>query len=202
MFGITNWWLFLTTALILNATPGADVIFVLTNFFRSGMSGALKSSVGLAVGYLLYVFLTFAGLTIILERFPVILSVIKISGGFYLMYLGINTFKNRHNSNFSINELPVTQDRNLFVKGFWVSALNPKVGLFFLSFLPQFIDKSHQNNYGIVVLGTIFCIGATLFNLGYCFIFSRIQIGSNHKKYISIISGAVLIALGVIVLIK
>lgn len=201
MFGITNWWLFLTTALVLNATPGADVIFVLTNFVKAGMSGALKSSLGLAVGYLLYVVLTFIGISVILNKLPVVVLIIKISGAFYLIYLGINTFKNRHNNSFGKNELTKIQSGNLFVKGFWVSVLNPKVGLFFLSFLPQFIDNSHNNNYGIVVLGTIFCIGATLFNLGYCFIFSRIPIGSNHK-YISIISGVVLIALGVVVLLK
>lgn len=201
MFGITNWWLFLTTALVLNATPGADVVFVLTNFFKSGMSGALKCSLGLAVGYLGYVFLTFAGLTILLEQFPFIVSVIKIGGACYLIYLGVSTYRSRHDNGFTKNESLAVKPANLFIKGFWVSALNPKVGLFFLSFLPQFIDKNYQNSWGIVILGMVFCAGATLFNLSYCLVFSRISIVNNYK-YISMISGGVLIIFGVVVILQ
>lgn len=201
MFGITNWWLFLTTALILNATPGADVVFVLTNFFKSGMSGAIKSSLGLAVGYLGYVFLTFVGLTILLEQFPFVVPAIKIGGACYLIYLGVSTYRSRHDNGFAKNESQAVKPASLFIKGFWVSVLNPKVGLFFLSFLPQFIDKNYQNSWGIVILGLIFCSGATFFNLFYCFIFSRIPIANNHK-YISMISGGVLIILGIVIVLR
>ncbi len=201
MFGITNWWLFLTTALILNATPGADVVFVLTNFLKSGMSGAIKSSLGLAVGYLGYVFLTFVGLTILLEQFPFVVSAIKIGGACYLIYLGINTYGKRNDRGLANNESVDSKHANLFIKGFWVSALNPKVGLFFLSFLPQFIDKNYHHNWGIVILGMVFCAGATLFNLSYCIIFSRIPIANNYK-YISMISGGVLIILGIVIVLR
>lgn len=199
MFGVTDWWMFLSTALIINATPGADVIFVFTNYCNFGKSAAIKCSVGLILGYLVYVILTFIGLTVLLTQYPIFTNTIKIVGGIYLVYLGINTLLNKNNKlEANIDTNKSTKD-SMIIKGFLVSALNPKVGLFFISFLPQFI--SGNNSLGILILGTVFCIGATFFNLLYCFTFSKIAKGNRYKLIMSI-SGIVLIILGVLVIIK
>lgn len=199
MFGVTDWWMFLSTALIINATPGADVLFVFTNYCNYGKSAAIKCSVGLILGYLVYVILTFIGLTVLLTQYPTLTNVIKIVGGIYLIYLGISTLLNKNNkleTNIDVNK---STKGNMIIKGFLVSALNPKVGLFFLSFLPQFI--SGNNGLGILVLGIIFCIGATFFNLLYCLTFSQIAKG-NRYKLIMTISSIILIILGIIVIFK
>ncbi|MDD3267053.1 MAG: LysE family translocator [Burkholderiales bacterium] len=199
MFGVTDWWMFLSTALIINATPGTDVLFVFTNYCNYGKSAAIKCSVGLILGYLVYVILTFIGLTVLLTQYPTLTNVIKIVGGIYLIYLGISTLLNKNNkleTNIDVNK---STKGNMIIKGFLVSALNPKVGLFFLSFLPQFI--SGNNGLGILVLGIIFCIGATFFNLLYCLTFSQIAKG-NRYKLIMTISSIILIILGIIVIFK
>lgn len=198
MFGINDWWMFLSTALVINATPGADVLFVFTNYCKHGASSAIKSAIGLALGYLLYVLLTFVGLTLILTKYPLIANSIKICGGLYLIYLGITSLLDKSKS-LQASENKDSSSTNLFIKGFLISALNPKVGLFFLSFLPQFI--AGNNKIGIIILGTIFCIGATIFNLLYCLVFSHISKGNNYKIIMSL-SGVILIALGIMVILR
>ncbi|MDD3265700.1 MAG: LysE family translocator [Burkholderiales bacterium] len=173
MFGITNWWLFISTA--------------------------LKSSLGLALGYLLYVLLTFIGLTIILPTYPVLTNIIKISGGLYLVYLGIMSLLDKSITLNTIDNYTI-KSKNIILKGFLVSALNPKVGLFFLSFLPQFISMNY-NKIGIIVLGVLFCMSATIFNLSYYYVFSYIATG-NRYRIVKMLSGVILIVLGVMVIIR
>ena len=86
------------------------------------------------------------------------------------------------------------------MNGFLVSALNPKVGLFFVAFFPQFISNSQHGNYGILILGAIFCTGATIFNLFYCYLFSLVKLAKIKLKYMNLIPGVILIILGFILL--
>lgn len=78
--GFQHVYLFLITALVINATPGADVVFILSNFAKGGRKAAIYSAFGLAFGYLLYVILTYFGVMLIVSRFPLVMKLIKFIG--------------------------------------------------------------------------------------------------------------------------
>jgi threonine/homoserine/homoserine lactone efflux protein len=201
MINLEHFYLFLITALVINATPGADVVFILSNFAKGGRKVAMYSALGLALGYLLYVVLTYIGVMLLISHFPLAMKLIKIIGSTYIIYLGIMMLCN-HSKNKVATEPALNNFNNnrLIMNGFLVSALNPKVGLFFVAFLPQFISNSPYGNYGILILGAIFCTGATIFNLFYCYLFSLVKLAKIKLKYMNLIPGVILIILGFILL--
>lgn len=97
-----------------------DVLFVFTSYCKHGIFSALKSATGLALGYLLYVILTFVGLTLILTKYPLITNTIKISGGLYLIYLGITSLLDKRKS-LKITENNDSSSTNLFINSFLIA---------------------------------------------------------------------------------
>ncbi|PHM71729.1 LysE family translocator [Xenorhabdus sp. KJ12.1] len=195
-----NWGLFLVASLTINAIPGADVVYVTGKYYTKGKRSAVLSATGLAVGYYFYIFITWLGITAILLSNPSLFGVIQLIGAVYLIWMGksiiqsspITTKQNSEQNSHKKN----TKNYD-FLGGFVISVLNPKVGLFFVSFFPQFIT-SGSPSYLILILGSVFCLGATFFNMLYCFLFSRIQKLSPNKSHLilGVIPGIILIFLG------
>ncbi|MBD2804833.1 LysE family translocator [Xenorhabdus szentirmaii] len=198
MFDI-NWGLFLLASLTINSIPGADVVYVTGKYHVKGKKGAALSAAGLAVGYYFYIFLTWLGITAILLSTPSLYLVIQLIGAIYLIWMGKNILQSPPATtieNTEKNNPKKTKDYD-FWGGFVISVLNPKVGLFFVSFFPQFITSSNPS-YLILILGSVFCLGATFFNVFYCFIFSRLKKLSPNKSHLilGVIPGVILIFLG------
>ncbi|NRD73126.1 LysE family translocator [Shewanella sp. VB17] len=200
-----NLLVFLTASLAINAVPGADVVYVVSTYKHSGIKAANLCIIGLFLGYLFHVLITYIGISKVIASNEILFNGIKYLGSGYLIYLGIKMIHETYKSKKTIKgdsgkkdtgTIHITNNKHSYIaKGFLISALNPKVSLFFLSFIPQFIDSSDTDSMLTIVLGLIFCIGATFFNFFYCYI-SKVKLNIKFEV-VKYIPGFVLTSLGV-----
>ncbi len=137
--------LFTIASFILVIMPGPNTLYVITRGVTQGRRAALISAFGASLGQLLYAISTALGLVVILQQSAAAYSIIKIIGALYILYIGVKTIRSNENI-VDHTELPKEElTRNLFLKGFITAALNPKTAIFFVSFLPQFVDASSES---------------------------------------------------------
>jgi threonine/homoserine/homoserine lactone efflux protein len=152
---------FLSASIVLTIMPGPDNIFVLTESLTNGKKTGIAISFGLATGVLVHTLAAATGLSIIVQKSAIAFSVIKYLGAGYLFYLAIMALRDKKSSidlkaNKPNNEKSFLQ---LMRKGFFMNVLNPKVALFFLAFLPQFINlKGIKVEYQMIILGFVFMV--------------------------------------------
>nr|NJM01260.1 LysE family translocator [Desulfobacula sp.] len=167
MYGIENYIGFLASAIVLNLTPGLDTMYILTRSISQGKSAGLVSVAGIMSGCVIHVLCAAFGLSLILSTSALVFSVIKWAGAGYLIYLGIRMVFSRQSSLSLLSVSPPSRDLvKIYKQGVLTNVLNPKVGLFFLSFLPQFIDPNQA--YGVIpflILGSTFLVTGTLWCL-------------------------------------
>ena len=132
---------FIAASLVLLLTPGPGVLYVVARSVGQGRRAGLASAVGLSAGALLQVAAATLGLSAILLTSATAFGIVKALGAGYLIYLGLRALFARRNSDAAQSAHTVST-RRLFVDGVVVSLFNPKIALFFLSFLPQFVDPS------------------------------------------------------------
>jgi threonine/homoserine/homoserine lactone efflux protein len=167
MFGIENYFGFIMAAIILNLTPGVDTMYILTRSVSQGKAAGLASVAGIMSGCIVHVLCATFGLSLILSTSAKVFTLIKWAGALYLIYLGIKTLLEKN----KIFETTSAEDGvrdliKIYKQGVLTNVLNPKVGLFFLSFLPQFIDPNHINGpLPFLILGGTFLVTGTLWCL-------------------------------------
>jgi threonine/homoserine/homoserine lactone efflux protein len=144
---------FLSAAILLAIAPGPGMLYVLARTLAGGRREGLLSSLGTFLGGMAHVIAAAAGVSIILARSAVAFATVKYLGALYLCFLGIRMILDaRKDTDISVAELPVR--RNAFWQGVMTEVLNPKTALFFLSFIPQFVNRgSGQVFLQFVVLG-------------------------------------------------
>jgi len=142
--------------------PGPAVLYIVARGIDQGRGAALSSAAGVAVGSLVHLTAAVLGLSVLLASSAVAFSVVKYLGAAYLVYLGIRTLLAKPDGSVAIDRQPRPL-RRLFAQGVVVQLLNPKIALFFLAFLPQFVDPAR----GPVALQTL-ALGAVLVGLGMC----------------------------------
>ena len=161
MSSMTLFGLFLIAALALAITPGPAVLYVVARSIDQGRAAGFMSALGVFVGTLVHVVAAALGLSALLMSSAVAFQSVKYLGAAYLIYLGVRKFMGRRDSRAN-SEVPVRQKPSaIFRQGVIVNVFNPKTALFFLAFLPQFVDV-HKGHVGVqvLVLGTIFaCVG-------------------------------------------
>ena len=160
-----NLGVFLASALALNLTPGPDMLFVLGNGVRSGKDAAFVSALGLTGGYLVHIVAAAFGLTLILSSSATAFAAVKAIGAAYLLYLGIKNvlFTPHLEDEGKVNAKPERSSWSTLRQGALVSTLNPKVALFFLAFLPQFVPAHAEHMAAkLGFLGFLFAITSTL----------------------------------------
>lgn len=150
---------FIIASIILIILPGPDLLFVITQSISAGRYNGVFAGIGLALGNLVHTCIAGFGLGLLLVNYPNALFIIKICGASYLLFLAITSFLSR-NKSASINEEKAIDNYKLsFFKGLLMNVLNPKIFIFFLSFLPQFISRSSNNpQLEIISLGFIFTL--------------------------------------------
>ena len=167
---------------------------------KGKMISGLKAAMGLGVGYFVHTLAASLGLSAIILSSALAFSIVKWLGAAYLVYLGIQALISMWRGNNKIvvddNSKP---NGNVFFQGIVVSVLNPKVALFFLSFLPQFIDPlAGSTSIQLLTLGLIFSLLATLCNVLYAsagsWVFSRPN-SQRYSRALEGISGVLLIGL-------
>ena len=148
--------LFIVSSLVLLLTPGPAVLYIIARSINQGRQAGVVSAVGLSLGTLVHVFAAAFGLSALLATSAIAFNVVKLLGAAYLIYLGIKTLRTPLPTDTTI-EAPPRQLKQIFVQGFIVNVLNPKLALFFFAYLPQFVDMSSGSVAGqIVMLGMIF----------------------------------------------
>ena len=202
MFGIINYKLFILSGILLNITPGADTLYILGRGISQGRKSAIISALGISAGCLVHTILAAFGLSAILEKSIFAFNIVKWIGALYLIYLGIKSFKTKEIVFENVENTQVISSKKIFFEGVVTNVLNPKVALFFLSFLPQFI--STNNNYGFIpflILGFTFIITGTLWGLILSFSSSIMTNAMKKNRNISSklnkITGIVFISLGI-----
>ena len=164
--------LFVAAGLALNITPGPDMLYVATRGVSEGRSAGIVSALGIGVGTLVHIALVAAGLAAVLTAVPVAYAVIQLGGAAYLIYLGVRAFRAR--PSVAALDLPPASLGATFRQGVITNVLNPKVALFFLAFLPQFVDPARGSTASqVIVLGLLFDTTGTLVNLGVAVAASR-----------------------------
>ena len=163
MFGIENFYLFLTVSILINLSPGPDMIYTAARSLSQGTRAGIFSALGIFAGCLFHITAAVFGLSEIIEKSVLLFSIIKYAGAFYLIYLGIQAVLNKKKTNTEIMGLPAMNNRKIFLQGMLTNILNPKVAIFFLSFLPQFINpQSTWLREQIGLLGLWFDVQGTL----------------------------------------
>lgn len=201
MFDIVSFQLFLITVLIICITPGIDMMFILNRSISQGRDAGIYSALGVSVGAVVHTILSGLGLSVILQTSVVLFTIIKVVGAVYLIYLGIQMFISKQSST-SIKKTVYQSRRKLFVQGVITNVTNPKVALFFISFIPQFI--SVDNQYGpipFLILGSIFAVMGAITSFIIAIFSSSLttKLRDNivAEKIINKISGAVFVILGI-----
>lgn len=201
MFDIVSFQLFLITVLIICITSGIDMMFILNRSISQGRDAGIYSALGVSVGAVVHTILSGLGLSVILQTSVVLFTIIKVVGAVYLIYLGIQMFISKQSS-ISIKKTVYQSRRKLFVQGVITNVTNPKVALFFISFIPQFI--SVDNQYGpipFLILGSIFAVMGAITSFIIAIFSSSLttKLRDNivAEKIINKISGAVFVILGI-----
>ena len=154
MIDPTRFLLFLTAAILLAIAPGPGMIYVLARTLAGGRREGLLSSLGTFLGGMVHVFAAAAGISIILAKSALAFAAVKYLGAAYLCLLGLRMIlDSRRNEEIS---LAPARAKNPFWQGVMTEVLNPKTALFFLSFIPQFVNHANGHVFAqFVVLGTI-----------------------------------------------
>jgi threonine/homoserine/homoserine lactone efflux protein len=167
MFGIHDYWLFLATGILLNLTPGQDSLFIIGRSLTGGVRCGIAAALGVSAGSVVHTLAAALGLSAILAASATAFSVVKLAGAAYLVHLGIKLL--RAGTLSPAAGLPGTPAAGgsapaaCFRQGMLTNLLNPKVALFFLALLPQFIEPtSASRTVAFLILGASFITTGTL----------------------------------------
>ena len=199
---IEHFWVFALAALLLNLTPGNDMLYVAARSTSQGIKAGIISSLGIMAGCMVHILAAVIGLSAIIAQSALAFNIIKYVGAAYLVYLGIRSIISRKKTFEVKNKMQQQSYTRIFWQGVLTNVLNPKVALFFLAFLPQFINvESKHTALQILFLGTWFNVGGTLVNILVAILFGKIGTWLSHSprfiQWQERITGAMLIALGI-----
>jgi RhtB (resistance to homoserine/threonine) family protein len=165
--------LFMAAGWLLNLTPGPDVLYIVTNSLRSGVKAGLAAGVGITAGCFVHVFAAALGVSALLAASATAFTLLKWIGAAYLVWVGIKLlFAKAPEAAADLVTLaraaPPARLRDVFVGGFLTNVLNPKVAIFFLAFVPQFIAPDAPDKaLAFVLLGAVFNINSLPVNAGW-----------------------------------
>lgn len=193
--------LFATTAVLLAAVPGPDIIYVITRGLTQGRKAGMAAAAGFSLGNIAHTTFCIVGLSAIIMSSAIAFTAIKIAGAIYLIYIGIKTFRSASGAKAE-KDNNILSAKAIFIQSITANILNPKVAIFFLALFPQFVRP--QNGHPAIqmaLLGLTF-IACTFVVFSACALFSgqignRLKKNANSGKYLTKAAGAVLMGLGV-----
>jgi threonine/homoserine/homoserine lactone efflux protein len=204
MLGIHELWLFIASGLLLNITPGPDTAYIVGRSLQLGWRGGVVAVLGIEAGCLLHVLAAAIGLSALLAASSAAFTLVKWAGAAYLCFLGVRMLLARTATPVAAaaTGTGVISLRQVFVQGALTNALNPKVALFFLAFLPQFVaaDSPHKAAafalLGLIFIfnGTLWCLGVAVFTAGVA---SRVRKSGRAFAWINRGLGGLFVYLGI-----
>jgi threonine/homoserine/homoserine lactone efflux protein len=167
MLGIHEFWLFIVSGLLLNITPGPDTAYIIGRSAQLGWRGGAVAALGISTGCLVHVSAAAIGLSALLAASSAAFGLVKWVGAAYLCFIGVKMLLSGQSAPVAVAVSGAVSLRQVFLQGALTNALNPKVALFFLAFLPQFVaaDSPHKAA-AFALLGLIFVFNGTLWCLG------------------------------------
>ena len=200
MFGIVNYWVFLMSGILLNIAPGPDTLYILGRSISQGRKAGVVSALGISSGAFIHTTLAAFGLSIILAKSALAFNTIKFAGVIYLIYMGMRALLAK-SGGLAVKEAAAEDPRKIYWQGVFTNLFNPKVALFFLAFLPQFVNPANQcGALPFVLLGLTFIATGTV----WCLIvansasFATRQLRQNQKvaTILNKLTGVLFIGLG------
>ena len=171
--GIEHLGLFVLSGWLLNLTPGPDVLYIVSSALRSGVRAGIVAALGITAGCFVHIVAAGLGVSALMATSAMAFSVLKWVGAAYLLYVGVRLLLSKAPDAIKIeagsaDSVTAGGLKSLFFRGFWTNALNPKVALFFLAFVPQFITPGAAHpTVAFLVLGVLFNLNAIPINIGY-----------------------------------
>jgi threonine/homoserine/homoserine lactone efflux protein len=164
MFGIHDLALFVVSGLLLNIMPGPDSLLIMTRSATQGWRAGCSAALGIGSGTFVHIFAAALGLSAVLATSATAFTVVKLVGAAYILYMAFGLLKSRKRDGVDMPlAAPSLPLRKIFAQGFLTNVLNPKVAVFFLAFVPQFISADAPNKaLAFIVLGCIFNINGML----------------------------------------
>ena len=192
------WITFVITSLLIIASPGPSVTYLVTTSVTRGKRAAYSVIPGIFIGDLTAMIFSLSGMGIILNTFPAVYEGIKIVGACYLIFLGFMALKRVDNNTETSKK---TQG---WRQGFLLTFLNPKSIIFFASFMPQFVVNDDLYILEMIVLGVTYLSVGLMSDFTYSFCADKISafLGSNSKKWVGRIGGIVMIVTTIVILVK
>ena len=163
--------LFIGAGLLLNLTPGPDVLYIVTHALRSGARAGMVAALGITAGCFVHIFAAAVGVSALLAASVTAFTVLQWVGAAYLVYVGLRLLLARGGAGLALEAGDATRPwngRTVFLRGFLTNVLNPKVALFFLAFVPQFIAPAVDNKgLAFLLLGLLFNFNGLWVNLAW-----------------------------------
>src|SRR5579863_5555032 len=169
MFGIHDFGLFIVSGLLLNIAPGPDIAYIAGRSVQLGWRGGVTAAFGVATGCLTHVLAVAVGLSALLVASATAFTAVKWLGAVYLCYVGLTMlFSRQPNSTGPVRDGRAVTLSRAFWQGALTDMLNPKVAMFFLAFLPQFVDADAPHKplafltLGFIFIGTLWCLAVAV----------------------------------------
>ncbi len=195
--------LFVGVAAVVIIVPGPDTAVVTKNVLLHGRRAALGTSLGVSAGLSLWTLAAAVGVASVLRASAVAFTVLKLLGALYLIWLGVQSLRAAHTSKsgpqLSVANRPEMSTLGGFRQGLLSDLANPKIGIFFTSLLPQFVEPGHSVLFPFLALGAVFVLMTVLWLTAYCLIAARAAATLQRPRVraaMDRITGVVLIALG------
>jgi len=208
MFGIHDITLFIISGLLLNLMPGPDNLLIMTRSATQGWRAGSAAALGIGAGTMVHVLAAALGLSALLSTSATAFTVVKWVGAAYIVYMGIGLLRAKLRGedqgavDLAARAAQPLAWRKIFFQGFLTNVLNPKVALFFLAFVPQFISADSSNKpLAFIILGTIFNFNGMLYCHGLAvftaFASARLKIKPLVSLWLNRTMGGLFLALGV-----
>ena len=202
--------MFIAAGWLLNLTPGPDVLYIVSNALRSGTRAGIVAGMGITAGCFVHIFAAAVGVGALLATSATAFTVLKWLGAAYLLWMGVRMlFSRASGDSASSAAIAAAQAapqqavslRGVFLGGFWTNVLNPKVAIFFLAFVPQFIAPGADNKaLAFVLLGVLFNVNAIPVNTGWAiaagWMARRVGAVQRGMHWLDRVAGAMFIGFG------
>jgi threonine/homoserine/homoserine lactone efflux protein len=197
---------FIAAGWLLNLTPGPDVLYIVSNALRHGARAGVVAGLGITAGCFVHIGAAAVGVSALLATSATAFTLLKLVGATYLVWIGVRMLFSRVTLNVStrVNVKESSRKVNwwgVFLGGFWTNALNPKVALFFLAFVPQFIAPAADNKALVfMLLGVLFNINSIPINSGWALLAAwtarRVDVVQRGLHWLDRVAGVMFIGFG------
>ncbi|WP_066306794.1 LysE family translocator [Bacillus sp. FJAT-29814] len=196
-----NFYLFVIMSILLIILPGPDTAIATNNTLTVGKAGGFKTVIGTCCALMIHTLAAVVGLSAIIVKSAMLFSVFKYVGAVYLMYLGFKTLwalKSKKPAELAVENK--YENKSCFKQGFLTNLLNPKVAVFFLTFLPQFVDAGSDTFVPFLTMGLTYTVLTALWFVFYIYLLNQISAFMKKPRTQAVfegLTGTVLIGFGV-----